>query len=183
MFIDLLRGRRSIRKFQKRPVEKVKLDTLIEAALRSPSALDRTPWEFVVVRDKQRLKDLSLAKQVGSAFLADAALVIAVCADPERSDVWTEDASIASLIVHLAAADLGLGSCWVQIRRRMHDERQSAEEYVSKVLGLDEGMVVQAIIAIGYPDETKPGHTESSLQYDKVSFEQYGWKEDVREVR
>jgi len=183
MFIDLLRGRRSIRKFQEQPVEKEKLDTLVEAALRSPSALDRTPWEFVVVRDKQRLKDLSLAKQTGAAFLADAALAIAVCANPEKSDVWTEDASIASLILHLTATDLGLGSCWVQVRRRMHDDRRSAEEYVSKVLGLDEGMVVQAIIAVGYPNETKPGHAESSLQYHKVSFEQYGWKEDVREAR
>jgi nitroreductase len=174
MFIDLLRSRRSVRKFENRPVERGKLDILVESMLRSPSSANRAPWAFIVVTDAQKLLQLSKAKTSGSSFLRDAPLAIVVCADSERSDVWVEDASIASLIVHLAATDLGLGSCWVQIRLREHDREQSAQDYVAEVLGLREGTVVESIVAIGYPAERKPGHPESSLSYDKVSFDEYG---------
>ncbi len=54
----------------------------------------------------------------------------------EWCDVWIEDCSIASLILHLAASDLGLGSCWVQIRKREHDANRTAEEYTKNLLGL-----------------------------------------------
>lgn len=174
MFIDLLRSRRSVRKFQKQPIEKEKIDLLIESMLRSPSSRSLNPWEFVIVSNPQILSDLAKAKPHGASFIKDAPLAIVVCGDPGRCDVWVEDCSIAALIIHLAAADLGLGSCWVQIRLREHDARTSSEEYVKKVIGLKENMVVEAIIAIGYGKEDKPGHSTSSLLYEKVNYEQYG---------
>ena len=103
-----------------------------------------------------------------------AALVVVVCAHPQISDVWVEYAAIASLLLHLEANDLGLGSCWVQVRLREHDGQRSAAEYITEVLGLDRGMAVEAMVAIGYPAETKAGHPTPSLPYDKVSFEKYG---------
>ena len=121
MFIDLLRARRSIRRFQDRPVEQEKIDILIEAMLRSPSSRGLSPWEFVVVTEKETLVRLSQAKSYGSSFLKNAPLAIVVCADPKKCDVWVEDCSIASILLHLAATDLGLGSCWIQIRLREHD--------------------------------------------------------------
>jgi len=176
MFIELLRKRRSIRTFQDKPVEQVKIDLLIEAMLRSPSSRGLNPWEFVAVQNRETIEALSRAKQHGSAFMKDASLAIVVCADPERSDVWVEDCSIASILLHLQATDLGLGSCWVQIRRREHDEKQSADAYVTDLLDLKERMVVEAIIAIGYPLQEAPGHPASSLLTDKVSYERYGRK-------
>ncbi len=176
MFIDLLRTRRSIRQFQEKPVEKEKIDLLVESMLRSPSSRSLNPWEFVVVRDPQILGDLSKAKPHGSSFIKNAPLAIVVCGDPAKCDVWIEDCSIAALIIHLAAIDLGLGSCWVQIRMREHDGRTSSEAYVKKLLGLGENMVVEAIIAIGYGKEDKPGHPHSSLLYDKISYEKYELK-------
>lgn len=176
MFIDLLKKRRSIRQFQERPVEQEKLDLLIEAMLRAPSSRSLNPWEFVVVTHKETLTALSKAKPHGAAFLENAPLAIVVCADPARCDVWIEDCSIASILLHLAATDLDLGSCWIQIRLREHDAEQSAEEYVADLLGLKEGMVVEAMIAIGYPAEEKSGHLDSSLLVDRVSFERYGEK-------
>ena len=174
MFIDLLRARRSIRRFQDQPIEKEKIDLLIEAMLRAPSSRGLNPWEFVVVTEKETLARLSRAKPHGATFVKNAPLAIVVCADPEKSDVWVEDASIASILLHLAATDLGLGSCWVQIRLREHDARQMAQDYVVKLLGLPEGMVVESIIAIGYPAEQQSGHPRSSLPDEKVSFERYG---------
>ena len=90
--------------------------------------------------------------------------------------MWVEDCSIASILLHLQATDLGLGSCWVQIRRREHDEKRSADAYVSDLLDLKEGMVVEAIIAIGYLLQEAPEHPASSLLTDKVSYERYGRK-------
>lgn len=176
MFIDLLKKRRSIRRFEDRPVEKDKIDALVEAALRSPSSRGFNPWEFVVISDNQMIKDLSLAKAHGSKFLSNAPLAIVVVADPEKSDVWVEDASIASILLHLQATELELGSCWVQIRLRERNDDESAEQYVAHKIGLEEGMVVESIIGIGYPAETKPGHQKSELQYEKISYEKYGKK-------
>ncbi len=170
MFIELLRNRRSIRKFKDQPVEQKKIDTLIEAVLRSPSSRGLTPWNFVVVANDEKIKELSRAKSHGSSFLAGAPLAIAVCADPEKSDVWVEDTSIAALILHLEAADLGLGSCWIQVRNRAHNEQISAESYVIEALGLNPAVAVEAIIAIGYSDEEKEGRPADSLLFDRVSY-------------
>jgi nitroreductase len=176
MFIDLLRTRRSIRQYQATPVEREKIDLLIEAVLRSPSSRGLTPWEFVVVQDKEILGELAQAKTHGASFIKNAPLAIVVCGNPAKCDVWVEDCSIAALIAHLTATDLGLGSCWIQVRMREHDEQTTSEQFVKKILGLDEQMVVEAIIAIGYPKEDKPGHSQSSLLYDKVSYDRYGKK-------
>lgn len=174
MFISLLQKRRSIRKFQDRKVEAAKIDTLIEAALRSPSSRGINPWEFVVVTDEGLLEKLSRSKEHGSAFLRNAPLAMVVCADARRQDVWIEDASIASIIVHLAAASSGLGSCWIQIRDRMHKGKEPAESYVAEVLNLPKGLRVLSIVAIGYPAEEKPPHEKEKLQYEKIHRNRYG---------
>lgn len=174
MFLDLLTKRRSIRRFTEQRIEQEKVDTLVEAMLRSPSSRGFNPWEFVVVTDREIIEKLAMAKAHGSAFMAQAPLAIVVCADPAKSDVWVEDTSIAALLVHLQATDLGLGSCWVQIRLREHASGQSSEHYVSELLGLKEGMVVEAVVAIGYADEQKEGHGRQSLLHDRVSYNRYG---------
>ena len=177
MFIDLLRSRRSIRKYSDKPVDAEKVDLLVEAVLRSPSSRGVNPWEFVVVNDPAIISRLSTAKPHGASFLAKAPLAIVVCADPDKSDVWVEDASIATLILHLAATDLGLGSCWIQLRERDYDDSKTAGEYAAGVLGLPAGLVVSAIMAIGYPAQQPPPHPHDSLQRDKVSVNRYGNQE------
>lgn len=173
MLLELLKRRRSIRKFTDQSVEQEKIDILVEAMLRSPSSRSLNPWEFVVVQDKETIETLSQAKPHGATFMKGAPLAIAVCADPAKCDVWVEDCSIASLLLHLAATDLGLGSCWVQIRLREHDQTQMASDHVAKLLGLPEGMEVEAIIAIGYPAEEKQGHPVESLLMERVHRERY----------
>ena len=177
MFIDLLRSRRSIRKFEDRPVEAEKVDLILEAALRAPSSRGFNPWEFVVVTDPAIIKRLSTAKPHGASFLANAPLAIVVCVDPGKSDVWVEDASIAAIILHLAATDLSLGSCWIQLRKRDHDGSKTAGEYAAEVLGLPAELVVSAIMAIGYPAQQPSPHPTASLQREKVSVNRYGNRE------
>ena len=177
MFLDLIKTRRSTRKFSEKSVEKEKIATLIEAALRSFSSKGTNPWQFIVIEDKNILEKLSKAKPHGSGFLKGATLGIAVCGDASQSDVWVEDASIASAFIHLAAHDIGLGSCWIQIRKREHDSSKSADTYVKELLKIPDNIMVESIIAIGYPDEIKKGHSKDSLQFDKISFNTYGIKD------
>ncbi len=176
MFIDLLRSRRSIRQYQDKPVETEKIDLLIEAALRSFSSRNTQPWEFVVVTDPDLISRLAKARPSGSTFLANAKLAFVICADTAKTDVWVEDASIAATILHLTASDIGLGSCWAQIRLRDHDSQTSASAYVAGLLGLREGLEVESIIGMGYPAETKPPHPSDALRFDKISREKYGQK-------
>ncbi len=168
MFLDLIRQRRSVRKFKQQPIEKEIQDQLIEAALRSPSSRSFNPWRFIVVDNPELLEKLSKAKPHGASFLKHAPLGIVVCGDPLASDVWVEDTSIASAFIHLAAYSLGLGSCWIQIRKRDHDQTTSADDYIKGLLHTPDNLKIESIIAIGYPDEEKLGHTREKLEYDKV---------------
>lgn len=176
MLISVLEKRRSIRRFQEKKIEPEKIDALIEAALRSPSSMGRNPWEFIVVTAKDMLQTLSRAKEHGSAFMKNAPLGIVICADPGKSDVWIEDASIASIILHLTAVSLGLGSCWIQIRERMHDSAKTAETFLAEALNLPENLKVLSMVGIGYPAEDKPGHEKETLPYGKVYWNRYGEK-------
>jgi nitroreductase len=172
--ISLLERRRSIRRFQERKVEPEKIEKLIEAALRAPTSMGHNPWEFVVVTDEAVLEGLSRAREHGSAFIKNAPLGIVVCADPDKSTVWIEDASIASIVLHLTAASLGLGSCWIQIRERMHDSTKTAGAYLAGILNLPENLKVLSMVAVGYPAEEKSGHGKETLPYEKVHRNRYG---------
>jgi nitroreductase len=174
MMIDLLRSRRSIRTFTDRPIEREKINLLLEAALRAPSSKSKAPCEFVAVTSAETIERLATARPHGSTFLKGAPLVVVVCANPQTSDVWIEDAAIAALTLHLEAHDLGLGSCWVQVRLRDHDAHRSAGDYIAEVIGLDPTLAVEAMVAIGYPAEAKPGHPRSSLPSGKISFDEHG---------
>ena len=174
MFHSLIQKRRSIRKFSGRKVEAEKIELLVEAALRSPSSRGFNPWSFIVVTEEGLLKSLSQAKPHGSSFLREAPLGFVVCADRDISDVWVEDASIATIFIQLAAESLGLGSCWIQIRKRMHDKTKSAQSYISEILNIPGTLNVESMIAIGYPDEKKSPHEKETLQYEKVHQNAFG---------
>jgi nitroreductase len=166
--LDIVRTRRSIRTYQNKPIEPDLIEHLKEAAVRSPTSRNFRPWRFIFITDRIKLEALSRAKPSGSSFLNGAALGVVVCADETESDVWIEDCSIASIILQLTGQSLGLGSCWIQIRKRMHDEKQTAEEYVKEMLGLSEHMKVESIIAFGYPAEEKNPIPKAQLEYNKI---------------
>jgi nitroreductase len=174
MFIELSRKRRSIRKYDNKLVEKEKIDLILEAALRSPASRGVNSCELIVITDKDKLRELSLSREFGSQFLINAPLGIVVCGNPLESDVWIENASIAAVIIHLAATSLDLGSCWIQIRNRAHNNKQSAEDYIRKLLGIPDETCVEAIVGIGYPAEKKPVRAGESLAYHKVHYNNYG---------
>lgn len=173
MLFDILKSRRSIRKFQNKEVEKEKIDVILKSALLSPSSRSIRPWQFIAVTDAELLQQLSLCREPGPQFLAGAPLAIVVIADKGSSDVWIEDTSIASTIIQLTVQDLGLGSCWIQVRERFHTEQEKAEEYIRKVLEIPEQYSVECMIAIGYPAEEKKPYEENELLYQKLHFNKF----------
>ncbi len=174
MFQSLIRKRRSIRKYLSKKVEPEKIEQLIEAALRAPSSRDLKPCRFIVVAKPSTLAELARAKTGGSGFLDGASLAIVVCADTKKSDVWVEDASIASTYLMLAAESLDLGACWIQIRNRMHSDEKTSERYIAELLDIPDNLSVLCIIAIGYPDETKSPHPTEELEYENVQMDKFG---------
>ncbi|MBN1827641.1 MAG: nitroreductase family protein, partial [Deltaproteobacteria bacterium] len=99
--IDLLRSRRSIRRFTKKPIDAESIELIEEALLRSFSSRNIQPWQFIFVDDGELLKKLAVAKEHGAEFLSGAALAVVIAGDEETSDVWIEDCSIAAAIAHL----------------------------------------------------------------------------------
>lgn len=171
--IELLRARRSIRVYIDRPIESEKVDLLKEAALRSPSSRNIDPWEFIFVNGRELLSKLSTCKPHGAEFLEHAALGIVVCGDSRESDTWVEDCSIASILLQMVAQSIGLGSCWIQVRNRMFDDKTTSERYVQDLLRIPEHIKVQSIIAVGYPAEQREPLSADDLKFRKVRTNTY----------
>lgn len=174
--LSLLKKRRSIRVFKEKKVELEKIQEIIEAALLSPSSKNNNPWKFIVVEDKEILTKLSQAKEHGTKLLKKAPLAIAILADPEQSDVWIEDASIATTLIMIMASYLGLGSCWIQIRKRYSKTGQNSEEYVKDLLKIPDSLRVLCLMAIGYPDEIKANKEIPKEKWNDVFLNQYNNK-------
>ena len=174
--IELLKSRRSIRRYEDKEIEKEKIDTLLKSALLAPSSRGKRPWEFIAVTDKNLLENLSESKEYGSKFLESAPLGIVVIADKKCCDVWIEDASIAATIIHLTAHSMGLGSCWIQIRERMNSKKEKAEDSIKELLNISDKYSVECIISVGYPAENRKPYEDSELMYNKIHFNGYDRK-------
>ncbi len=162
-FEEVVKKRRSIRRYKDTPVPKEKILKILEAARIAPSAAHRQPWHFIVVEDKEAIK--KLAK---SPWAADAPVMIVGLADQEASPNWClNDHGIAFEHIVLEATNLGLGTCWMGQSNR--------EELVKGLLGIPDKYKVVALTPLGVPDET-PGPKDRKSLDDIVSWGKYGSK-------
>ena len=173
-FSELIKNRRSMRKFTDQELSQEEVVALFKAALMAPTSKRSNCWQFIAVDDKETLKELSHCKEHGASFLADGALAIVVTADPLASDVWIEDASIASIMIQLQAEDLGLGSCWIQIRERVTSTGMPSDEYVRGVLDIPLQLQVVSIIVVGRKGMERKSFDESHLQWEKIHINKFG---------
>lgn len=169
-FSQLVQTRRSMRKFTDEKVSREDLQLLLRAALMSPSSKGLHSWQFVVVEDKALITELSHCKAQGADFLSGAPMAIVVLAEPEVSDVWIEDASVASTMLLLQAEDLSLGSCWIQVRDRSDADGGHAEDNVRRVLDIDPSLRVLSIVAVGHKGMERKPFNEERLLWQKVSY-------------
>jgi nitroreductase len=142
---EAIKTRRSIRKYLQEPIPDDRLEMIFEAARLAPSAANRQPWRFIVVRDANHKKTLAGAAN-NQTFLSDAAAVVAAVGDPDVSVRWHErDPMIALEHMALAAAALGYGTCWIGA---------FDEDAVKRLLKIPARMRVVALLPIGVPNET-----------------------------
>lgn len=167
-FHQMLLKRHSIRKYTGQSIDTDHVRLIIEAALIAPSSKSSRPWQFVAVDDREVLDRMAECKQVGAMPLKNAPLAIVVCADSSLSDVWVEDASVAASFMQLQAEELGLGSCWVQIRGRYGADGLPAEEYLQELLGIPETINVLCVVTFGHKNEERRPVDPEKLLWEKV---------------
>ena len=172
--IENIMTRTSIRKYKQQPVEACKVETMLRAAMAAPTAVNKQPWHFIVVNDKQMLDKLAGEGPRGN-MLRNAPLAIVVCGNMEKAlpgdanGFWIQDTSAATENLLLAAHALGLGAVWTgvyPITERMGQ--------VAQALGMPEYIIPLDLIIVGYPDE-QPA-PKDKWKPENVSYNVYGGK-------
>lgn len=172
-FKDLVQQRRSHRKFTSEEVDAEDVKLILRAALMAPTSKSQRAWHFVLVDNKTDLEKLSDAKDLGGQFIKDAPLAIVVLGDPMQNDCWVEDGSIAAISMQYQAEELGLGSCWVQMRGRGLSDGTTADTVIQGILDIPENYSVLCVIAIGHKaDERKP-QNEDKLKWENVHVDKF----------
>lgn len=164
----------SIRKYSEELLSSDETKKIFEAALLSPTSKNRHSWEFIAVEDKGVLVQLSKCKPKSAEFVADAALVVVVLGNPLVSDAWVEDASIAAINMQMQAEELGVGSCWVQVRGRSFSETITAGEYINELLEVPMPLEVLCVIAFGKKEKERTPADIENLHWEKVHIGAYG---------
>jgi len=170
---EAIKGRRSIRAFLQKPVSGTLVKKVLESATYAPSAGNIQPWEFIIVRER-RIKERLAEAALSQYFIAEAPVVIVVCANKNLSArgyglrgstlYCIQDTAAATQNILLSVHALGLGACWVGAFR---------EDAVKTVLNIPEGVRPVAIIPIGWPAE-KPGMPRKKPLSSVVHYETYG---------
>ncbi len=168
-FMDVLLKRRSTRKFNGEKITNGEMEKVLHAGLLAPSSMNRKPINLMVVENKKILEELSKAKDHGAELLAGADKAIVVLADTMISDTWCEDSSIVLTYLHLAATDLNLGSCWVQIHMRQKDGVY-AEEVVRDILKIDNHYRIAGMLALGHSDDIPDAHSLEDVDKTRIHF-------------
>lgn len=172
-FLELCQHRRSIRKYTDRPVEQEKIDYLLRCALMAPSGHRTCPWEFIVVRDVEKLRAMAACRTYGSGMFDTAMAAIVIALDTSLTDVWMADGAIAAEHILLAAEEQGLGACWCQVYCR-----EASEELIKRLCAIPDDRTVLCIISLGYKDEERKNYDLDKLKYEKIHNETYNRNND-----
>jgi nitroreductase len=162
MVLDIIKSRRSIRRFLDKPIPLEVLQVLLEAAQWAPSGGNIQPWAFVVIREPANIRKV---KMFSPGLGGDPAALIVMCSDQSaEASTAIMDVSIAAQNVMLAATDNGVGSCVV----RSHN--QSA---LQTLLNIPTHVVPELIVALGYP--ARPARHPGRRPIEElVHWEEYG---------
>jgi nitroreductase len=161
---DAIRARRNVRDFDHRPIPKEHLERILEAGRRAPSSRNWQPWDFVVVTDRDELKELAKVWR-GAGHVATSAATIALILprteDPGERDRAQYDLGQATMAMLIAAADLGIGSGHAAV---------ADQDQARRVLGFPEDRYAAYLIDLGYPADRplKPIRNPNRRSFDEV---------------
>lgn len=157
--IELMLSRRSIRKFNVKPLENEKINKIIQAGALAPSSMNKKPVELYVLKEHDKIEKLIACKKNGTLALTTAPLAIIVTANKSISDVYVEDATIAATYMMLEAEKLGLGCCFIQMRNRKTSEKVDSEQAIKDVFNLKDELGIICVLAFGHKEEIKEPYT------------------------
>ena len=166
--------RTSVRKYTNETVTKVDIETMLRAGMAAPTAVNKQPWHFVVVTDREQLNALAAANR-GTGMAAKAPLAIVVCGDMQKTlsgigqGFWVQDCSAATENILLAANALGLGAVWTGLYP--NEERANA---VRDIVKAPEHIVPLCTIVIGHPADTPT--PKDKWKPENVSYNKFGEK-------
>jgi nitroreductase len=172
--LDVMRKRRSIRKFTDKDVSEEQVETLLEMAMSAPNRLNRQPWHFVVIRDKELQKQLADLLRVHS-YLETAPVLIAVCGLPQASSTWIMDVSAATENMLLAATAMGLGAAWVGAPGTVLWDLCEEALHDALAIPLDD-VRIPALVAVGHPAQELPPHGKHD-RFDRTKVHYGKWGE------
>lgn len=156
-FLEVIDKRHSVRRYSDRPVERELLDAIVRIAQTAPSSRNSQSTSFVIIEDKDTIEALSQMRDYGASPLRGAHSVILVVGDTTKTDLWVDNCAISATFIQLAVTSMDLVSCWVHINCRpclkTEPEGDMADDYVSNLLGIKDGLHPYCAIAIGYPQE------------------------------
>lgn len=156
-FLQVIEKRKSVRKYSDQAVEREILDAIINVAQTAPSSRNSKSSAFMIIEDRDTLDALSQMRDYGASPLKSAQAAILVMGDPSKTDLWVDNCAISATFIQLAVTAMDLVSCWIHINGRpvLKDEPQGAkaEDYVTDLLGIKDGLKPYCVVAIGYPEE------------------------------
>ncbi len=170
-FPELVKNRRSIRKFSGEHIPDEIIEKILEAAAYAPSSWGGHPVEFIVIRDRETMKELARCKAMGAGPLAHGDAAIVPIIDRRNLELWVEDAAVASTYILLAAEYYGVGACWIHMKDRKGHTR-TAEDDIRSLLGIPQYYGILNAVSLGMkakpavPNETSP----------QIHYERYGEK-------
>jgi len=164
--IPAIKKRHSIRQYKKKEVPEEMVKDILKAGMFAPSAKNQRSWEFIIVKDTKKLVPLT----IWTLPLKTAPLAIVVIADKNKSSHWVEDCSAAVENMMLQATEIGLGTCWVQIHS---SSTKNAEANIKKMLGIPGNYGVLCMMALGFPDVKKAGHSEEEFEKFRIHDEKF----------
>lgn len=153
--LDLIKRRRTVRKFTDQDVTDEQVRAVLEAAVSAPTRFDVQPWHFVVSRDKALQKQLTDTLRLGT-YLETAPVLISVWGEPDRSATWLMDCSAAIENLLLAATALGLGGTWAGGPEANY--WGPAEDLLRRALGVPKEVRLASLVALGVPAQVPPPH-------------------------
>lgn len=151
--IQVILGRRSIRKFTGETIPENDVKLLLEAAMAAPSACNQQPWHYIVVKDKATFDKITEA-QPYTRMLPKASIAVIVCADPNLQTCpgfWVQDCSASTENLLLAAHAMGYGATWCGIY-----PNDDTVWKIRELLGIPKTVYPLCVVAVGVPDEEKP---------------------------
>ena len=173
--LHCLLTRRSVKKYLSQPVEKEKLDAVLEAGTYAACGMGRQAGKIVVLQNPD---DIAQLEKMNASILGNpdahpfygAPVVCVVFADT-NVNTWVEDGSLVIGNMMAAAHSLGLGSCWIQGRNREAADGSSSEEYLRELLHFPQRLRLEAILSLGMPAATPAPHSLEELKTEKVHEE------------